>query len=144
MDYRAQLLRPAETTKFKRETASVFVIVMEGEGYSEVGGQRFDWQKNDVMVMPNYLWRRHVNGGKGDAILYTVSDAALMRNIGNTARRAKKTTAPSRRSSPSVRPGAPPLDAHAGVLPFEVDQPNKARRASILAPWCPISLSARF
>jgi gentisate 1,2-dioxygenase len=82
MDYRAQLLRPGEKTKFKRETSNVFVIVMEGEGYSEVGGQRFAWQKNDVMVMPNYLWRCHVNGGGGDAVLYTVSDAALMRNIG--------------------------------------------------------------
>ena len=55
---------------------------MEGEGYSEVGGQRFDWQRNDVMVMPNFLWRRHVNTGTDDALLYTVSDAALMRSIG--------------------------------------------------------------
>jgi hypothetical protein len=32
--------------------------------------------------MPNFLWRRHVNTGKSDAVLYTVSDASLMRNIG--------------------------------------------------------------
>ena len=32
--------------------------------------------------MPNFLWRRHVNTGKNDAVLYTVSDSALMRNIG--------------------------------------------------------------
>jgi gentisate 1,2-dioxygenase len=82
MDYGAQLLRPGEQTKFKRETSNTFVIVMEGEGYSDVGGQRFAWTKNDVMVMPNFLWRRHVNTGRGDAVLYTVSDAALMRNIG--------------------------------------------------------------
>jgi gentisate 1,2-dioxygenase len=82
MDYRAQLLRPGEQTRFKRETSNVFVIVMEGVGYSEVGGQRFDWQRNDVMVMPNFLWRRHVNTGQSDALLYTVSDAALMRSIG--------------------------------------------------------------
>jgi gentisate 1,2-dioxygenase len=82
MDYRAQLLRVGEATGFKRETSNNFVIVMEGEGYSEVGGQRFDWSRNDVMVMPNFLWRRHVNTGKSDAVLYTVSDAALMRNLG--------------------------------------------------------------
>jgi hypothetical protein len=34
------------------------------------------------MVMPNFLWRRHVNTGQSDALLYTVSDAALMRSIG--------------------------------------------------------------
>ena len=90
MDYRAQLLRPGEETRFKRETSSIFVIVMEGEGYSEVGGCRFDWQKNDVMVMPNFLWRRHVNTGKRDAILYTVSDAALMQNIGQYRAQGKE------------------------------------------------------
>ena len=82
MDYGAQLLRRGEETKFKRETCNTFVIVMEGEGYSIVGGKRFDWSKNDVMVMPNFLWRRHVNTGKSDAVLYTVSDAGLLRNIG--------------------------------------------------------------
>ena len=90
MDYRAQLLRPGEETRFKRETSNVFVIVMDGEGYSEVGGRRFNWQKNDVMVMPNFLWRRHVNTGKNDAILYKVSDAALMRNIGQYRAQGKE------------------------------------------------------
>jgi gentisate 1,2-dioxygenase len=81
-DYGAQLLRPGEETQFKRETSNMFVVVMEGEGYTEVGGLRFNWSKNDTMVLPNFLWRRHVNTGKGDAILYTTSDAGLMRNIG--------------------------------------------------------------
>ncbi len=82
MDYGAQLLRPGEATKQKRETSNTFVIVMDGEGYTEVVDKRFTWKKNDVMVLPNFLWRRHVNTGKADAVLYTVSDAALMRSIG--------------------------------------------------------------
>jgi gentisate 1,2-dioxygenase len=82
MDYGAQLLRPGEETRFKRETSNTFVIVMEGEGMTEVAGQHFAWRKNDVMVLPNFLWRRHVNTGNSDAVLYTVSDAALMRSIG--------------------------------------------------------------
>jgi hypothetical protein len=32
--------------------------------------------------MPNFLWRCLVNTGKSDAVLYTVSDTSLMRNIG--------------------------------------------------------------
>jgi gentisate 1,2-dioxygenase len=82
MDYAAQLLRPGEETRFKRETSSTFMVVMDGQGYTEVGGRRFDWNSNDIVVMPNFLWRRHVNTGKTDAVLYTVSDAALMKNIG--------------------------------------------------------------
>jgi gentisate 1,2-dioxygenase len=82
LQYAAQLLRPGEETLAKRETSNTFMVVMDGEGYTEVGGQRFTWTQNDVVVMPNFLWRRHVNTGKTDAVLYTVSDTSLMRNIG--------------------------------------------------------------
>ena len=82
LDYCAQLLRPGEELEFKRETSSTFVVVMEGKGFSEIGGQRFDWEKNDFLAVPNFLWRRHVNTGTNDAVLYTVSDAALLRAIG--------------------------------------------------------------
>ena len=33
-------------------------------------------------MVPNFLWRRHINTGKSDAVIYSVSDSALMRNIG--------------------------------------------------------------
>ena len=82
LDYCTQLLRPGEELLLKRETCSTFIVVMEGQGFTEIGGKRFDWEKNDIMAVPNFLWRRHVNTGKNDAILYTVSDAALLRAIG--------------------------------------------------------------
>ena len=82
MLFRSQLLRPGEETRWKRETASTFYVCMEGSGATEIAGQRFDWEKNDMFVAPNFLWRRHVNTGKGDAVLYTVSEAPLMEKIG--------------------------------------------------------------
>jgi gentisate 1,2-dioxygenase len=82
LDYCAQLLRPGEELSFKRETSSTFIVVIEGQGFSEIGGQRFDWEKNDIMAVPGFVWRRHVNTGKNDAVLYTVSDSALLRAIG--------------------------------------------------------------
>src|SRR5262245_36195645 len=60
MDYAAQLLRPGEETRPKRETCNTFMVVMQGEGYTDVGGHRFEWERNDIVVMPNFLWRRHV------------------------------------------------------------------------------------
>ncbi|MEA3023311.1 MAG: gentisate 1,2-dioxygenase, partial [Alphaproteobacteria bacterium] len=80
--YGAQLLRPGEETRPKRETASTFYVCMEGSGYTEIGGQRFDWERNDLFVAPNFLWRRHHNTGKTDAVLYSVSEAPLMEKIG--------------------------------------------------------------
>ena len=81
LDYSAQLLRPGEATRFKRETASTLYCVIEGAGATEIGGRRLEWQKNDFLVVPNFLWRRHVNTGAGDAILYAVSDEPLMDKI---------------------------------------------------------------
>jgi len=82
LDYSAQLLRPGEETELKRETAGTYYVCIEGCGVTEVGGKRFEWGHNDLWVVPNFLWRRHINTGKTDAVIYSVSDAALMRNIG--------------------------------------------------------------
>jgi gentisate 1,2-dioxygenase len=64
------------------EASSTFIVVMDGKGKSEIGGQTFDWEPNDIMVVPNFIWRRHINTGSSDAVLYTVTDAALLKNIG--------------------------------------------------------------
>jgi gentisate 1,2-dioxygenase len=82
LKYQAQLIRKGEETQPKRETSSTFMVVMDGEGYTEIAGKKFDWVPNDIVVIPNFMWRRHVNTGKSDAVLYTVSDAALLEGIG--------------------------------------------------------------
>ena len=83
LNYGAQLLRPGEETRFKRETCSTFYVVMQGAGATEIAGKRFEWSENDIFVVPNFVWRRHLNTGKNDAVLYSVSDAALLKNIGH-------------------------------------------------------------
>jgi gentisate 1,2-dioxygenase len=82
LDYRAQLFRPGEATRFKRETASTLYIAMEGRGNTEIAGRVYDWRTNDIFVAPSFSWRRHNNTGQTDAILYAVSDAPLIEKIG--------------------------------------------------------------
>ena len=82
LDYRALMLRPGEATRFKRETASTLYIAIEGQGVAEIAGRRLDWQANDIFVVPSFVWRRHINQSKADAVLYAVSDAPLMEKIG--------------------------------------------------------------
>ncbi|MGP0089318.1 MAG: cupin domain-containing protein [Xanthobacteraceae bacterium] len=82
LDYSAQLLRGGEETWFKRETSATLYVVMEGSGATEIAGQRFNWETNDVFVVPSFMWRRHLNRGKNDAVLYAVSDQPLMEKIG--------------------------------------------------------------
>jgi gentisate 1,2-dioxygenase len=80
--YSAQLLRPGEETRLKRATANRFYIVLDGAGTTEIAGTGFDWETNDIFVIPNFLWRRHLNRGPGDAVLYAVSDQPLFDKIG--------------------------------------------------------------
>ena len=75
-------MRSGEELQLKRETCSTFIVVIDGSGYSEIGGERFDWVPNDIMVVPPFTWRKHVNTGSGDAVLYTVTDAEVLRHIG--------------------------------------------------------------
>ena len=82
LDYSAQLLRPGEATHWKRETANAFYIVLDGEGTTEIADRSFDWQTNDLFVVPNFLWRRHINRGGRDAVLYLCSDRPLFEKIG--------------------------------------------------------------
>jgi gentisate 1,2-dioxygenase len=82
LDYRAILLRPGEETRFKRETSGTLYQVIDGSGTSEVSGRFFDWKPNDIFVVPGFAWRRHLNRGAGDAVLYAVSDMPLLDKIG--------------------------------------------------------------
>jgi gentisate 1,2-dioxygenase len=82
LDYRALLLRSGEKTRFKRETSATLYQVIDGSGVTEVAGNEFEWQRNDIFVVPAFAWRRHRNDGVEDAVLYAVSDAPLLDKIG--------------------------------------------------------------
>jgi gentisate 1,2-dioxygenase len=82
LGYAAQLLRPGEETRWKRETASRLYLVLAGRGHTEIGSHRFAWGANDLFLVPGFAWRRHVNQAGADAVLYTVSDRPLLDKIG--------------------------------------------------------------
>ncbi len=83
ISYRAQLLRPGEATQPFRHTASTVYWVMDGQGRTEVDGEPLEWARNDFFVVPNHRWRRLVNTGTGDAILYSYTDLPLISKLGH-------------------------------------------------------------
>ena len=56
--------------------------MIDGRGVTEVAGQTFDWERNDIFVVPGFAWRRHASHYADDAILYAVSDRPLLEAIG--------------------------------------------------------------
>jgi gentisate 1,2-dioxygenase len=57
---------------------------MAGRGYTEVNGQCLAWSRNDILVVPANMWRRHVNlETASDAILYSLTDEPLLKAVGH-------------------------------------------------------------
>ena len=78
-----QWLPPGFATETHRHTSSVVYHVVEGEGYSVIGGQRFDWQAKDVFCVPSWAPHQHVNAsGAAPAILFSFTDAPVLRALG--------------------------------------------------------------
>jgi gentisate 1,2-dioxygenase len=76
-----QLLRPGEQTRARRRVCRTNYHVVEGAGYSVVGGQRLDWEDKDVFTVPTWTFSEHVNSGNGLAFLFSFSDAPVMKAL---------------------------------------------------------------
>ena len=83
LSYRAQLIRPGEKTLPLRHTASTIYFTLEGEGYTEIDGEHFEWSRNDFSVVPSHRWRSFKNTGSEDAILYSYTDAPIIEKLGH-------------------------------------------------------------
>jgi len=77
MGARLELIK--EQTPMKRHTGSVIYQVAAGRGWSEVGGQRFEWEEKDIFCVPS--WTRYRHGAPGEAVLFSFNDLPAMRAL---------------------------------------------------------------
>ena len=63
-----------------RTTANNIYAVVQGDGVSTIDGERFEWQRGDVIAAP--AWRPHCHEAAGDAILFRVTDEPVMQRFG--------------------------------------------------------------
>ena len=77
-----QLLRPGERTKAHRHTASAVYHVVEGGGFSVVGGQRLDWEGKDVFCVTGWAFHEHVNASStAPAVLFSFTDTPVLQSL---------------------------------------------------------------
>jgi alkanesulfonate monooxygenase SsuD/methylene tetrahydromethanopterin reductase-like flavin-dependent oxidoreductase (luciferase family) len=69
-------LRAEQQTRSRRTTARTICVVMEGEGFSQIGNEKIDWEVNDVFTLPHWTWANHTAQSKR-AIMITISDPKL-------------------------------------------------------------------
>jgi len=77
-----QLLRPGVRTQAHRHVGSAVYLAFEGRGYSVIDGQRFDWSKGDLFVVPTWAWHEHASADSAEAILFSVQDTPVMQALG--------------------------------------------------------------
>ena len=75
------LLRPGQQTQAHRRVCCTNFHVVEGAGYSMVGGQRLDWEDKDVFTVPTWTFYEHINTGDRPAFLFSFSDAPVMKAL---------------------------------------------------------------
>jgi gentisate 1,2-dioxygenase len=63
-----------------RHTGSVIYQVAQGRGWSEVGGQRFDWEEKDIFCIPS--WTLYSHAAHGEAVLFSFNDFPAMKALG--------------------------------------------------------------
>jgi gentisate 1,2-dioxygenase len=78
-----QMLKPGQRTQAHRHTASTVYHVVEGDGYSIVGGRSLDWQTKDVFCVPGWTTHQHVNASSSEpAFLFSYTDAPALKSLG--------------------------------------------------------------
>ncbi|MGE0652229.1 MAG: cupin domain-containing protein [Alphaproteobacteria bacterium] len=83
MAARIQALPPGFEGKAHRQTSSAVYFVVEGEGRTVVGDEEVEWSPRDAFVVPNWVSHRHLNrSGRDRAVLFSVSDSALLEPLG--------------------------------------------------------------
>jgi gentisate 1,2-dioxygenase len=76
-----QLLPPHDETESHRHTSTVIYHVFRGKGATEIGDRRFDWEQGDSFVVPVWHAHRHLNGSSEAAILFSMSDAPVLKAL---------------------------------------------------------------
>jgi gentisate 1,2-dioxygenase len=93
-----QLIRPGVHTRAHRHTGSAVYLAFEGQGYSVIDGQRFDWREGDLFVVPTWSWHEHASADGAEAILFSVQDTPVMQASAFTASSPIKSTRGTSRS----------------------------------------------
>lgn len=81
MQCAVQLLPANDQTESHRHTSTAIYHVFRGKGATVIGERRFEWEQGDSFVVPVWHVHRHANGSSEDAILFSMSDAPVLKAL---------------------------------------------------------------
>ncbi|HPG03290.1 MAG TPA: hypothetical protein PLB34_09450, partial [Rhodoblastus sp.] len=83
LGFSAIMLRPGETVRPVRRSASAVLHVVEGEGQAKIDGVELDWGGQDTMAVPTHAQVEITNKSSSKpAYLFQVDDAPMQKKLG--------------------------------------------------------------
>lgn len=79
-----QIFGPGEHIVAHRHSSYALYHILQGEGYSVLDGQRFEWETGDTFACPPMASHEHINIGTVPVIQYVIQDMparAMERNL---------------------------------------------------------------
>jgi gentisate 1,2-dioxygenase len=77
--YMMRLAPRVRTAPYRGTTNNIYAIV-KGHGVTTVDGERFEWNRGDVIAAP--AWRPHFHESADDALMLRVTDEPVMARLG--------------------------------------------------------------
>lgn len=98
-------LAPGAETSNHRHGYESLVYVLEGEGYTIMEGERYDWRAGDAFYTPPWCWHQHVAAPGSHVRYLTATNMPLLQAMGQTVLReeASEPGEPSPASAASPR-----------------------------------------
>jgi gentisate 1,2-dioxygenase len=74
-------LRKGRETIARRTTSNTVCVVVEGEGTTTIGDDKFDWKPNDVISCPHGAWTSH-RARSEEAVVFEITDRDILARLG--------------------------------------------------------------
>jgi len=75
-------IQPGVVSTVHRHSWDATLFIVEGSGWTEIDGRRFDWKPWDALHLPSNAWHRHGNDGDKPARFMSFSSEPIVEALG--------------------------------------------------------------
>lgn len=75
-------LDPGCATRLHKHHNEAAIYIIDGEGYSEVQGEKYPWERGDFIYIPTMQWHTHVNSGTEPAFYLGITNKRMLDWLG--------------------------------------------------------------
>ncbi len=136
LDAHVHEVDPGATTTIHRHSWDAILFMVEGSGWTEVDGVRYDWKPWDAIHVPAWSWHRHGNAGSAPARFMSYSSEPTLWTLGMSVLEDRGhepyASLPPR---PAFSPGPAGDDPYARRLRRVASEAAKRRSGRIHTPY---------